>query len=145
MAPMVLFACNFGLYLFPIFYGFFILSSYYTTMTQWDTPYSFWVYIEIKIFVSWILASTLFLLLAYLFKYRATWQEAAAFAHGNIWKLKDCDDFLNYIKFEYRAFCIALVFTIFHILTIISYLEGSLNHPEERIIRLILLILNPFN
>ena len=106
-----LIASNIGFYMLPIFYCFYIQCRYKEVFIQWDTPYSNIAYLELNIFISWVLASILFMFLAYTFKYRATWQQIDI--SKSIWKMKDSNDFLKYLRFEYKIFC--LIFTVpFH-------------------------------
>ena len=65
--------CNMVLYVCPIFYGAFLLAYYHQLVCHWDTPYAKWLFLEVSLFISWILASVAFLLFAYLFKYRSLW------------------------------------------------------------------------
>lgn len=58
-------------------------------------------------FICWIISSILFLALSYLFKYKSIWQEAFSKAKKNIWAMKDVDDYLNHLKFEYKLFCVS--------------------------------------
>lgn len=46
------------------------------------------------------------LLMAFVFKYRAPRRERRIRKSGDHWLLKDNDDFLNYMKMEFRQFCL---------------------------------------
>ena len=59
------------------------------------------------------MSSVAFLLLAYLFKYRSMWQVADIKRRRDIWRMKDIDDFLNYVKFEYKNFCLIFTMVLF--------------------------------
>ena len=63
--------------------------------------------------VCWIMASIVFLMMAYCFKYRALWQEVGIKIQRNIWAEKDIDDFLHYLRHEYFVFCLCFSLNFF--------------------------------
>lgn len=111
------------MYFAPIGYCFYIISENHEIFTQFDTVYTDWVYIEVIIFVSWIIASIFFVLIAYMFKYRAEWQEMIN--KKSIWALKDCNDFLGYLKNEYKVVCLICVSSVEDILQFLLLLDPT--------------------
>ena len=62
------------LYLAPILQMCFYLNNYYDIICEYDTPYSGWIFTEVQMFVCWILSTLIFLLFAYICKYRSVLQ-----------------------------------------------------------------------
>lgn len=100
-------------YITPILLMVYYLNKYYPLITHFDTPYSDWLFIEVQMFVCWIIASTLFLLIVYNGQYRSNWQEVSIKVHRSIWREKDTDDFLHYVRHEYIVFCLSVCPAIF--------------------------------
>jgi hypothetical protein len=46
-------------------------------------------------------------------RYRSNWQEVSIKVTRSIWREKDTDDFLHYVRHEYIVFCLSICPTIF--------------------------------
>lgn len=72
---------------------------------NWDGQVNYvraWIFIEACYFFSWIFCGILFLLGAFLFKFRSVAKsEEVMKLDDNVWNDNDTDDFLRYLKFEY--------------------------------------------
>jgi hypothetical protein len=66
-----------------------------------------WLFIECTYFFVWILSSAIFVMVAYLVKFKPTMKCAAALAlDDNVWNDKWSDDFLRFIKFDFYIFAL---------------------------------------
>ena len=83
-----------------------------------STVYKDWLNIEVLVFFAWIAAGCLFLLLTYTFKLKSFWRKNKISKQRDIWQHKDTDDFLNYLKFEYKNFCMGASFLLVNIVFI---------------------------
>jgi hypothetical protein len=64
-----------------------------------------WLFIECTYFFIWILSGAIFVLVAYIVKFKPTFKsEAAMAADDNVWNDKWSDDFLRFIKFDMYLF-----------------------------------------
>jgi len=68
------FLSNWASYLGPIIMMFYFSNRYYDNFTYFDTPYSEWMYIEIYLFMCWVLSTSIFLFMCYAFKFRSKWR-----------------------------------------------------------------------
>lgn len=59
---------------------------------------------ETYLFIMYSAAGSALMLTAYLTKYRSAWREKRIMERRDWWMMKDNDDFLNYLAFEYRFF-----------------------------------------
>lgn len=97
---------SFMFYLVPIFYSNYLYIKYKEINDRRDTVYANWMFQEIYIFHTYIISGMVCLLTAFLFKYRAPRRERKFRQKGDPWLTKDNDDFLNYMKMEFRQFCL---------------------------------------
>ena len=102
------------------------LQKNYRFITLYDTPYAEWIFLEVQVFVSWILSSFAFLFVAYCTKYRSLWAEANMKRTEGKWHHKDSNDYLDYLKYEYKAFCLGLTFLFFSLINL-----AWLSHPAN--------------
>lgn len=122
---------NIVFYLTPILYCCFYLNKYHFLISRFDTPYAGWIFLEVQIFVCWIVSSFLFLFFAYTCKYRSHWQTIGIKAVRNIWGEKDIDDFLHYLRHEYTVFCLCVSLNLFdysQIYFVWASTHGNVNH-----------------
>lgn len=107
--------CHILGYLGPMIRMCYYLNTNYQQVCHFDTPYTGWMFIEVQVFVCWIVTSFIFLVMVNLSKYRGKWQQLQAHNLRNIWRQKDIDDFLHYLRHEYSVFCLCFCLTLFDI------------------------------
>lgn len=97
--------------------GYIITISYVTYYTkknieEWEYDVNYvriWLLIESIYFYVWIIASILFVIVAYVSKFRSTIVNDAVLQNDdNVWNDRQTDDFLRYIKFDYYVFTLYL-------------------------------------
>ena len=103
-AAVIRAASALGAYLVPIFYANYIYIKYKSINDRRDTVYANWMFQEILVFQYYIVSGVLCLLSAFIFKYRAPRRERRVRLKKDTWAMKDNDDFLNYMKMEFRQF-----------------------------------------
>jgi hypothetical protein len=99
-------------YMYPMLCVCNYLNIYENIITHFDTPYSCWIFLEAQLFACWVIASILFLLLTYLCDYRSHWQEHQLLHKRNIWGEKDIDDYMHFLRNEYKVFALVMSFNI---------------------------------
>ena len=92
----------------PLYYVFY-LAALDPNFEKYNTVEREWMMIEIMVFRYWIFSSIAFLLLTYIFKFRGG-ELRANIRHRDIWKLKDTDDYLNFMRMPYKNFCMFWTF-----------------------------------
>lgn len=105
-AAIVRVLSSFLAYLVPIFYSNYLYIKYKEISDRRDTVYANWMFQEIYVFHTYIISGMVCLLTAFVFKYRAPRRERKIRKSGDPWLVKDNDDFLNYMKMEFRQFCL---------------------------------------
>lgn len=81
-----------------------------------------WIIIDVYYFFSWIVAGVIFVLMAYIFKFKSTMKdEDLLLQDNNPWNDKDTEDFLRHLKMEY------LVFSYYFSAVIMNYVLGFYN------------------
>lgn len=89
-----------------------------------------WLFIECVYFFIWILSGALFVMVAYIIKFKPTFKtEAAMAADDNVWNDKWSDDFLRFIKFDMYLFSFILSFLLMEIY--IGF--GEMDHINEMV------------
>lgn len=92
-------------------------------------------------FVCWIIASTLFLVIVYNCRYRSNWQEVSIKVTRSIWREKDTDDFLHYVRHEYIVFCLSICPTIFDY-SVIYFIWDTLHYmPDSQVLNTVVLLI----
>lgn len=105
-------------------------STYYEELFTFPNLYTknpskkIWIMIEIYIFFSWIFSSMFFMSISYFIKDRGMWRAKKAQQMRDLWTHKDSDDFLSYMKFEYKNFCMGGCFFLFNLLLIKWFTGG---------------------
>ena len=79
-------------------------------------------------FFSWITAGVIFLFVTYTFKLKSFWRLNKISRQRDIWQHKDTDDFLNYLKFEYKNFCMG---ACFFLMTLFFIFKTALDFNDE--------------
>ena len=97
--------------------GYFLTFSYVTyyakiNIEEWEYDVNYvriWLFIESIYFYVWIVASILFVIVAYVSKLRSSiFNDAVLQNDDNVWNDRQTDDFLRYIKFDYYVFTLYL-------------------------------------
>ena len=88
--------------------------TYYTkkNIDEWEYDVNYvriWLLIESIYFYVWLIASIIFVIIAYVSKFRSTIVNDAVLQNDdNVWNDRQTDDFLRYIKFDYYVFTLYL-------------------------------------
>jgi len=95
-----------------------------------------WLFIECVFFFTWIFSGVLFLLAAFLFKFKSVAKsEEVMKLDDNVWNDRDTDDFLRYLKFEYFMLSYFMAFAGMEVVAGFGYFEylnmfGTNNNNE---------------
>jgi len=102
-----------GGYLPPVFYAIFLIKGEYSSWHSDVNYVRLWLLIEIVFFFSWLFASIIFVLYAYLVKFKPISKNVALMENDdNIYNDKKTDDFLRYLKSEYFLMAYIISFMI---------------------------------
>lgn len=100
-------------YLPPIFYALFLIKGEYSTWISDVNYVRLWLLIEIVFFFSWLFASIIFVLYAYLVKFKPISKNVKLMeSDDNIYNDKKTDDFLRYLKSEYFLMAYIITFIL---------------------------------
>ena len=91
-----------------------------------------WLVLEIMFFFNWIVVSAIFVMWAYIVKFKSiSKNEALNALDDNVWNDKDRDDFLRYLKFEYFNLCYFLAFIATELIMLRSNWYGLGEYGER--------------
>jgi len=100
-----------GGYFFPLVYAIYVAK---VDLENWEHDINYiriWLLIEIVYFWMWLASGIVFLLYAYIAKFKSIFKNEVVLAKDdNVWNDKDSDDFLRYLKQEYYMFAYILSF-----------------------------------
>jgi len=93
---------------------------------------AYWLGLEVHYFFYWILSSSLFLAICYLFKFRSSWKKIAEeYNLYDVFKMKKAIDHLHYYSFECRIFCLFTTPAFANILQTNSYFNKNCQNDES--------------
>lgn len=107
---------NLIVYLIPMIFSVYIVKCNIEMWRLDMNPVRVWLFCDIFWFLCWVAGSQLFMLFAYLIKFKPiTKNEQVLAIDTNVWNDRNTDDFLHYLKMEYFLITYMLTFIIVEI------------------------------